>query len=158
MESEHALDVVPEARTAPVAARTLETGNAAAAGAASRGWFVGDLAAWAAQRGAAHDDAGSPRQSAHLEVKWVVHPPGDVRPAWAEPDGCWTMSILVDGDFRIAFRELDGADHVVALRERGDYALWYGPAYAHSWRSDGGATVLSVRWPVAGQGATSVGA
>ena len=54
---------------------SLETGNAANAGAASRGWFVGDLAAWAASRGETFDPASTLRQRSELEVKWFVHPP-----------------------------------------------------------------------------------
>ena len=58
---------------------TLESGNASEANASSRGWFVGDLAAWAAERGESFDPSSTPRQSADVQVKWFVHPPGHSR-------------------------------------------------------------------------------
>ena len=127
---------------------TLETGNASAAGAASRGWFVGDLATWAASRGETLHPAATPRQSAHVQVKWFVHPPRAARAAWAEPDRCFSLSVLVDGDARFDFRDVTGAERSIRLARRGDYVLWHGPTYAHSWRTDEGCTLLTVRWPV----------
>jgi len=129
---------------------SLETGNAAAAGAATGGWFVGDLAAWAASRGVTFDPASTPRQRAELEVKWFVHPRGHARPAWAEPDTSYSLGVLVDGDMSFEFRDADGVTNSVWLARRGDYVLWHGPTYAHTWRSEGGCTFLTVRWPVRG--------
>jgi hypothetical protein len=126
---------------------TLETGNAADAGAASRGWFVGDLATWAASRGEMLDPTATPRHSGHLQVKWLVHPPGDERPAWADPDECFSLSVLVDGEMRFDFRDATGAERSVRVTRRGDYVLWHGPTYAHSWRTDDGCTLFTVRWP-----------
>jgi hypothetical protein len=133
--------------TVPTA--TLETGNAADAGAAARGWLVGDLAAWAASRGESLDPAATPRQSAHLEVKWLAHPAGDERPGWAEPDDCFSLSVLIDGHVRFDFLDVHGGTREVRLAQRGDYVLWHGPTYAHSWRTASGCTLLTVRWPVA---------
>jgi hypothetical protein len=127
---------------------TLETGNAADAGAASRGWLVGDLVTWAAMRGETLDPAATSRQSAHLQVKWFVHPPGDARRAWAQPDRNFSLSVLVEGDVRFDFRDGAGAERTVRLAQRGDYVLWHGPTYAHTWRTDVGCTLLTVRWPV----------
>ena len=122
-------------------------GNAADAGAASRGWFVGDLVAWAASRGESPPTATF-RQSTHLQVKWSVHPPGDERVGWAEPDANVTLNVLVDGEARVEFRDIGGAERSVPLAQRGDYVLWHGPTYAHWWRTEGGCTLLTVRWPV----------
>src|SRR5829696_8272324 len=125
----------------------LETGNASDAGAGSRGWFVGDLAEWAASRGERLDPSSTPRQSHDVYVKWVVHPPGHERPIWADPDLHFALGILIDGDMHIDFRALDGAEESIRLTRRGDYAIWHGPSYAHTWRSERGCTFLTVRWP-----------
>ena len=127
---------------------SLETGNALDAGAASGGWFVGDLAAWAASRGASLDPASTLRQRPELEVKWFVHPPHHERAAWAQPDESFSLGVLVDGDMSFEFRDAAGATHSAWLARRGDYVLWHGPTYAHTWRSEGGCTFLTVRWPV----------
>jgi hypothetical protein len=126
---------------------TLETGNAAEANAASRGWFVGDLAAWAAERGESFDPSSTPRESAHLQVKWFVHPAGHARSGWAEPDRSYSLCILVDGEMRCDFRSVDGAESSALLARRGDYVIWHGPSWAHTWRTTDGCTVLTVRWP-----------
>jgi hypothetical protein len=126
---------------------TLESGNAATVATSSRGWFIGDLAVWAAERGESFDPSSTPRQSAALQVKWSDHPPGHVRPGWADPDGSYSLCILVDGEMRCDFRSLDGAEESVRLARRGDYVMWHGPSWAHSWRTEGGCTMLTVRWP-----------
>ena len=126
---------------------TLETGNAAAANGASRGWFVGDLAAWAADRGETFDPSSTPRQSADVQVKWFVHASGHARSAWAELDRCWSLCILVDGDMRCDFRSLEHEEESVMLARRGDYVIWHGPTWAHTWRTADGCIVLTVRWP-----------
>ena len=125
---------------------TLETGNAADATASSRGWFVGDLAAWAAERGESFDPSSTPRQSTDVQVKWFVHPPGHARADWAHPDPCNSLCILVDGDMRCDFRSIEHADESVLLTRRGDYVIWHGPSWAHIWRSERGCTVVTVRW------------
>jgi hypothetical protein len=126
---------------------TLESGNASEANASSRGWFVGDLAAWAAERGESFDPSSTPRQSAGVQVKWFVHPPGHARADWAEPDRCISLCVLVDGEMRCDFRSRDGAEEPVRLSRRGDYVIWHGLSWAHTWRTDGGCTILTVRWP-----------
>jgi len=127
---------------------TLESGNAAEADASSRGWFVGDLAGWAAERGESFDPSSTPRQSADVQVKWFVHPPGHARAGWAEPDRCISLCVLIDGEMRCDFRSRDGAEELVRLTRRGDYVIWHGPSWAHSWRTESGCTILTVRWPV----------
>ena len=118
---------------------TLETGNAAEANASSRGWFIGDLAGWAAERGEAFDPSSTPRQSADVQVKWFVHPAGHSRPDWAAPDGCCSLCILVDGDMRCDFRSVDSVEQSAMLTRRGDYVIWHGPSWAHTWRTVEGA-------------------
>lgn len=127
---------------------TLETGNAADAGEATRGWFVGDLVEWAAARGERLDPADTPRQSRDLQIKWFVHPAGHARPTWADPDRSYSLGILIAGDMQCDFRSPDGTEHSFRLARPGDYVLWHGPTYAHTWRSAGGCTFLTVRWPV----------
>jgi hypothetical protein len=124
----------------------LEVGNANDAGAASRGWFVGDLAAWAVSRGASLDLSATPRQSSRIEVKWLVHPAGDRRAGWAERDRSFALSVLVDGEMRLDFRALDGDVRPVHLTRPGDYVIWHGPTYSHVWWTDAGCTMLTVRW------------
>lgn len=126
---------------------TLESGNASGANSSSRGWFVGDLAAWAAERGESFDPSSTPRQSADVQVKWFVHPPGHARADWAAPDRCISLCVLVDGEMHCDFRSRDGAEEPVRLSRRGDYVIWHGPSWAHTWRTDGGCTILTVRWP-----------
>ena len=133
--------------TRPSRVATLETGNAADAHASSRGWFVGDLAAWAAERGESLDPSSTPRQSAEVQVKWFVHPPGHARHDWAVPDRSYSLCILVDGDMRCDFRSLEHAEESVLLTRRGDYVVWHGPSHWHSWRTEHGCTILTVRWP-----------
>lgn len=125
---------------------TLETGNAADAEGSSRGWFVGDLAAWAAERGESFDPSSTPRQSADVQVKWFIRPSGHARASWADPDTCYSLCILVDGDMRCDFRSLEHAEESVMLNERGDYVIWHGPSWAHTWRTERGCTVITVRW------------
>jgi hypothetical protein len=128
---------------------SLEIGNSFDVAPRFRGWFVGDLATWA---GATAQDAEilsrSPRQSSSLQVKWHVHPAGDRRAAWADPDGHWSLSIVIDGDLTIDFEHVTQGASCALLRQRGDYAIWHGGEYRHTWRSTQGATVLTMRWPV----------
>jgi hypothetical protein len=135
--------------TAHFRVTTLETGNAAGATASSRGWFVGDLAEWAAERGEAFDPSSTPRQSADVQVKWFVHPPGHSRSSWADSDTSYSLCILVDGEMRCDFRSLDRTEQSVLLTRRGDYVIWHGPSWAHTWRTEGGCTMLTVRWAAA---------
>jgi hypothetical protein len=125
----------------------LETGRALAAGQDTRGWIVGDLLAWAGQRGAELAGAQSLRQTSQLEVKWFDHPPGDSRAEMAPPDAFVTLGILVEGDLVTEFVSVSGERTRVTQSQRGDYVIWHGPSYSHQWKTDTGATVLTVRWP-----------
>ena len=128
---------------------TLETGNVSEAGEKTRGWFVGDLAQWAADRGDALDSVSTLRQSHDVQVKWYQHPPGDRRIAWAPPDPFYTLTIIISGVLRLEMRALDATEQQVALENAGDYIIWHGPHYAHSWHTEEGCTLITVRWPVA---------
>jgi hypothetical protein len=127
---------------------TLETGNVIAAGDKSRGWFVGDLAKWAGDRGEVLDPASTLRQNLDVQVKWYEHPPGDRRSAWAPPDQFYTLTIIVTGVLRLEMRATDGTEQRVTLQHAGDYIIWHGPDYAHSWHTEEGCTLITVRWPV----------
>jgi hypothetical protein len=125
----------------------LETGNATEVARDTRGWFVGDLIAWARKRGDSPADPATPRQTSQVEVKWSDHPPGDRRRAPALPDAFMTLAILVDGEMITEFISASGERSCVTQSRRGDYVLWHGPSYSHQWRTDSGATIVTVRWP-----------
>jgi hypothetical protein len=127
----------------------LETGNAAIAGQDFRGWFVGDLQAWARKNGLISADADSPRNSNDIQVKWFAHPAGDRRKATAPPDRFITLGVLISGNMLTEFTDSDGETTTVSQSTPGDFVIWHGPSYSHSWKTPTGATVLTVRWPVA---------
>lgn len=127
---------------------TLETGNVIEAGDKTRGWFVGDLAQWASDRGETLASSNTLRQSHDLQVKWYEHPPGDRRAAWAPPDGFYTLTIIITGELQLEMRAVDGTEQRVSLRKAGDYIIWLGTQYAHSWHTSEGCTLMTVRWPV----------
>jgi hypothetical protein len=86
-------------------------------------------------------------------VKWHIHPPGDERVAWADADDNYTLTIIVEGALRLHFRAADSNEQngqTVDLVGRGEYALWHGPSYTHSWRTEDGCTLVTIRWPVNG--------
>jgi len=108
----------------------LVTGNAARDGASFRGWFIGHFAPTDLARS---DD---------VEVKWGVHARDETRSTWASNEGATTLSVLVQGRFRLQF---DGRECL--LSQPGDYALW-APGVAHRWQVEADDTiVVTVRWP-----------
>jgi hypothetical protein len=127
----------------------FETGNATAAGRDTRGWIVGDLVTWAMERGDTLAGAPSPRQTSHVEVKWSDHPPGDRRAKMAAPDGFMTLCILVEGEMITDLVSASGEKTQVRQTRRGDYVIWHGPSYSHQWKTETGATIVTVRWPTA---------
>jgi quercetin dioxygenase-like cupin family protein len=74
-------------------------------------------------------------------VKWGVHKAGDGRSEWAVNAEATTLSILIQGRFRLQFPE-----HEFLLSREGDYVLWL-PGVSHSWSAEVDSTVLTVRWP-----------
>jgi quercetin dioxygenase-like cupin family protein len=108
----------------------VQVGNAAIDSAAYRGWFLGHFIP--------PDDL---RSTGAVELKWTTYTAGETRPSWAVNREATTISILIEGHFRMRF--LDGD---VLLRHPGDYALWR-PGIPHSWAAEAASTVLTVRYP-----------
>ncbi len=122
--------------TPPSPAPALQTpgvlsGNAATDDPARFGWFVGHFM----------PNAGDPRATPALEVKWAVYQGGETRQGWAANRAATTLAVLVRGRFRLRFPERD-----VLLATEGDYALWE-PGVPHHWTAETAAIVLTVRWP-----------
>jgi hypothetical protein len=107
-------------------------GNAVDDGVPRRGWLVGHFLLT--------DD---PRASADVAVKWGIHPAGEQRAAWAVNRRATTLSLLIEGRFRIRF-----ADRAYLLTRPGDYVIWL-PGVAHHWHAEAASVVLTVRWPSA---------
>ena len=73
-------------------------GRAGPDGAANQGWLLGHFM-----------PKGELLHSTDVEVKWGVHPEGQPRPdGWAPTSDTVGLSVLVSGEFRIAFRARDG--------------------------------------------------
>jgi mannose-6-phosphate isomerase-like protein (cupin superfamily) len=106
-------------------------GNAAIEGANRWGWFIGHFIT-------PNED---PRSTETLEVKWAVHKAGDSRTQWAVNNQAATVSILINGQFRLQFE-----DREIVLTREGDYVLWCA-GVPHSWLAESDCTILTVRWP-----------
>lgn len=106
-------------------------GNAADDSAGNRGWILGHFI----------EPAASVKSTKDLEVKWGIHPAGQQRPEWTSDDHRTTLSLLVEGHFRI---DLTGGSE--NLTRCGDYVVW-GPGIDHSWQAEEDSIVLTVRWP-----------
>ncbi|MFF8675877.1 signal peptidase I [Streptomyces sp. NPDC015242] len=109
---------------------SVYTGNAGEDAALDRGWLLGHF-----------KDAGDPRHSDAVEIKWGVHPRGDERAEWVRGEARTALLVLVSGRFRV---ELPGRS--VLLERQGDYVVW-GPGVDHSWYAEEESVVLTVRWP-----------
>lgn len=105
-------------------------GNAQAEGKMRRGWFMGHFI-----------EPTDARSTAALEIKWGVHAAGEARSQWADAAEVTTISILINGKFRVQFPDRD-----VLLSEPGDYVLWL-PGVAHTWQAETDSIVLTVRYP-----------
>ncbi|GGW18309.1 hypothetical protein GCM10018980_47080 [Streptomyces capoamus] len=97
---------------------------------ADRGWLLGHF-----------KDAGDPRHSEAVEIKWSVHPRADARAEWVRGEERTALLVLISGRFRV---ELPGRS--VLLEEQGDYVVW-GRGVDHSWFAEEESVVLTVRWP-----------
>jgi hypothetical protein len=106
-------------------------GNAAAAAKDTRGWFLGHFM----------PGADNPLRTGDVEVKWFVHPKGDVRPEWAPGNPVRTLNVLIRGRVVLLF-----PDREVPLAREGDFVL-FGPDVPHSFRAEEESLVLTVRWP-----------
>ncbi|MFF6954198.1 signal peptidase I [Streptomyces iakyrus] len=120
---------------------SVYVGNAGRDAVLDRGWLLGHF-----------KDAGDPRHSEAVEIRWGVHPPGDERAQWVRGEERTALLVLVSGRFR---GELPGRS--VLLERQGDHVVW-GPGVDHSWRAEEESVVLTVRWPsVAGYAVTAGG-
>ncbi len=106
-------------------------GNASVEGANRWGWFLGHFIT----------PTDDPRSTPLLEVKWGVHKAGDGRTQWARNVEATTLSILINGRFRLQFPEQE-----FVLSREGDYVLW-SPGVPHYWSAEEDSTVVTVRWP-----------
>jgi hypothetical protein len=106
-------------------------GNASVEGANRWGWFLGHFIT----------PTDDPRSTPLLEVKWGVHKAGDGRNQWATNVEATTLSILINGRFRLQFPEQE-----FVLSREGDYVLWC-PGVPHYWSAEEDSTVVTVRWP-----------
>jgi len=106
-------------------------GNASVEGANRWGWFLGHFIT----------PTDDPRSTPLLEVKWGVHKAGDGRNQWATNVEATTLSILINGRFRLQFPEQE-----FVLSREADYVLWC-PGVPHYWSAEEDSTVVTVRWP-----------
>ncbi|MEU6578984.1 signal peptidase I [Streptomyces sp. NPDC046805] len=109
---------------------SVYVGNAGEDAVLDRGWLLGHF-----------KEAGDARHSDAVEVKWGVHPRGDVRGQWVRGEQRTALLVLISGRFRV---ELPGRS--VLLRRQGDYVVW-GRGVDHSWVAEEESVVLTVRWP-----------
>jgi hypothetical protein len=107
------------------------SGNAAVDGANRWGWFVGHFIT----------PREDPRSTEIVEVKWGVHQAGDSRTQWAVNNAAATLSILINGRFRLQFEDTE-----VVLSREGDYVIW-ASGVPHWWVAESDCTILTVRWP-----------
>ncbi|HEX2912656.1 MAG TPA: signal peptidase I [Chloroflexia bacterium] len=113
----------------------ITSGNAALDGYEDnrRGWFIGHFL----------DERRGLRSTADIEVKWGIHPQGEVKISYALNEIATTMSLLISGRFKLDFPDQDQA---VTLAQPGDYVI-FGPGVPHIWEALEDSVVLSVRWP-----------
>jgi len=95
----------------------------------NRGWLLGHFMP--------PDDL---RNSAAVEIKWGVHPPGDERAEWVTGETRTALILLVSGRFR-----LDFPHRSVMLGEQGDYVVFEG--IDHSWYAEEESVIVGIRWP-----------
>ncbi|MEU3255112.1 signal peptidase I [Streptomyces sp. NPDC006997] len=105
-------------------------GNADTDAALDRGWLLGHF-----------KEAGDPRHSAAVEIKWGTHPKGDARAQWVRGERRTALLLLVSGRFRVELPHRS-----VLLADQGDYVVW-GEGVDHSWCAEEDSVVLTVRWP-----------
>lgn len=83
-------------------------GSATSDAAANRGWLLGHFM-----------PGGDVRHSADVEVKWGVHPRGDMRAQWVTGEARTALILLVSGRFRVDF-----PGRSVLLSNQGDYVVF----------------------------------
>ena len=101
-----------------------------------RGWFIGQF--MGPEQGL--------RKRDDIEIKWGVHPAGDVRAnGWSLNRTSTTISILIEGSFIALFRG-PGWQQEVTLKRKGDYVI-FREGVEHSWHSEVDSLVLTIRTP-----------
>lgn len=125
------IDRLQEEPAREIAAQEIVTGNAR--NNAYTGWFVGSFIP--KQLGL--------RASDDVEVKWGSHDAGDHKAVAAANATATTLTILVQGNFVMAFPEYGVG---IALSEPADYVL-YAAGISHYWTAEDPSTVITVRWP-----------
>ena len=70
-------------------------GNAMEDSGETRWWLVGHFV---------HPTLGV-RSTNDVEVKWAYHPTGDRRPEWTSGDRRTTLTVLIEGGFRVTLSE-----------------------------------------------------
>jgi hypothetical protein len=110
-------------------------GSAVADQVRDSGWFIGQFVP---------PELGLRHQTA-VEVKWGIHPDGEVRARpWASGHAI-TVSVLIRGSLRLTFF-IGETPKILTLQKEGDYVV-FAPDAVHSWEAIGDTIVLSVRFP-----------
>ena len=124
-------------------------GSAGLDGAPFNGWFVGRLRDWRIQNGIDPDPEGLDlRDAGALEIKWGIHPKGQLRPGgWAGRTDKICLGLLVRGSFILRFRSFDHPIQELThhLRSEGDYVIWR-EEVEHTWQAEEDSVILTVRW------------
>lgn len=107
----------------------LTIGNAYKDGEGRRGWFIGPFMS---KESIAFSDK--------VEVKWVEHKRGELRPDWVRDEKRSSLCILLAGRYAMHF-----SDCTVILEEQGDYVLW-GEGSDHRWEAIEDSLIMTVRW------------
>lgn len=100
------------------------------------GWFIGQFVRQEHGLRKRHD----------IEIKWGVHPAGDIRAnGWSLNRTSTTISILIEGSLVALFRG-HGWRQEVTLKRKGDYVI-FREGVEHSWYSEVDSLVLTIRTP-----------
>ena len=113
----------------------IHFGNAGIEGIDSKFWFVGHF--MDKYIGTNKDI----RVTSGIEVKWGIHKAGPLRDKWSIQHQETSMSILIEGKFRMIYPEKE-----YVLTRQGDYIIW-GPNIPHKTYADEDCIVLTIRWP-----------
>ncbi len=111
----------------------IEIGNAIAEGQdGKRGWFIGAFVSPTTPLKTTND----------IEVKWGIHPKGEIRSSKAAAGDAKTISLLIRGKYRITF---DHGEEIV-LSNEGDYVIW-SPNIPHESETYEDSVIVTIRWP-----------
>ena len=105
-------------------------GNADDIGAEQGGWFMEPN----------HCECHPMLAGNDVKLKWGKHTAGEPRKQWDQGLTEWSLSVLIEGDFSIEFK-----DEICTLRNPGDFVVWR-PGVPHTWRANSKSVVLTVRW------------